>query len=51
MKKRMYVLANFAHLVFVALPVFLIVITMVHVGFFFYDMYHLFKKFLTWVKS
>jgi hypothetical protein len=44
MKQRLYILGEFLHFIFVATPVFLMVITAVYVGFFFYDIYNLTKK-------
>ena len=44
MKQRFKLLGEFLYFIFVATPVFLIVITAVYVGFFFYDSYHLIKK-------
>jgi len=51
MKERLHLLGEFMYFIFVATPIFLAVITMVYVGFFFYDTYNLtkklWKKFLT----
>ena len=44
MKQRLYILANFLHFIFLAVPVFVLTITAVYVGFFFYDCYHIIKK-------
>lgn len=44
MKKHFYVLKELLHFLFVAIPVFCAVITMVYVGFFFYDTYKLIKN-------
>lgn len=44
MKERLYILREFLHFIFIAIPVFVMVITMVYVGFFFYDCYNLIKK-------
>lgn len=44
MKQRFKILIEFLYLIFVATPVFLIVISSVYVGFFFYDCYNLIKK-------
>lgn len=49
MKQRLYILKELLHFLFVAIPVFCIVITAVYVGFFFYDIYKLSKK--LWQKS
>lgn len=44
MKQRLKLLGEFLYFIFVATPIFLIVISMVYVGFFFYDIYNLTKK-------
>jgi hypothetical protein len=44
MKERLHLLGEFLYFIFVATPIFLTVITMVYVGFFFYDIYNLIKK-------
>jgi|694.fasta_scaffold00517_14 hypothetical protein len=44
MKAKFYLLGELLYFVFIATPVFVIVITSVYVGFFFYDIYHLIKK-------
>jgi hypothetical protein len=44
MKQRIKLLGEFLYFIFVATPVFLLTITAVYVGFFFYDIYHLIKK-------
>ena len=44
MKKWFYILREMAHFFFVAIPIFLLVMGMVYVGFFFYDAYKLIKK-------
>ena len=44
MKERIKILGGFLYFIFVATPVFLLTITAVDVGFFFYDIYNLIKK-------
>ena len=44
MKERFKLLGEFLYFIFVATPVFLVTITAVYVGFFFYDSYNLIKK-------
>lgn len=44
MKKKLYMIRELLHFIFIAIPVFCAVITMVYAGFFFYDTYKLFKK-------
>jgi hypothetical protein len=44
MKQRIKLLGELLYFIFVATPVFLLTITAVYVGFFFYDIYHLIKK-------
>ena len=44
MKERLHLLGEFMYFIFVATPIFLMVITAVYVGFFFYDIYNLTKK-------
>jgi len=44
MKERLHLLGEFMYFIFVATPIFLGVITMIYVGFFFYDIYNLTKK-------
>lgn len=44
MKERLKILMEFIRFIFVSLPVFVIVFTAIHVGFFFYDCYKLIKK-------
>lgn len=44
MKERMKILGEYLYFMFVCVPVFCIVMTMVYVGFFILDIYKLFKK-------
>jgi predicted membrane protein len=44
MKERFKILKEFIRFILVSLPVFVIVFTAMHVGFFFYDCYKLIKK-------
>ena len=44
MKQRLHLLGEFLYFIFVATPIFLIVISMVYVGFFMLDTYKLIKK-------
>lgn len=44
MKSRLKILMEFIRFIFIALPVFVIVYTAMHVGFFIYDCYKLIKK-------
>jgi hypothetical protein len=44
MKQRIHLLGEFLYFIFVATPIFLLTITAVYVGFFFYDIYQLLKR-------
>ncbi len=44
MKERFNILLDFIRFIFIGFPVFLIVYTIMHIGFFFYDIYNLTKK-------
>jgi len=44
MKERFNLLGEFMYFIFVAIPVFVLTISAVYIGFFFYDIYHLIKK-------
>lgn len=44
MKERFKILMEFIRFIFIAVPVFVGVMTTMYVGFFFYDIYNLIKK-------
>lgn len=44
MKERFKILMEFIHFIFIATPVFVVVMTTMYVGFFLYDIYKLIKK-------
>jgi hypothetical protein len=44
MKQRIHLLGEFLYFIFGATPIFLLTITAVYVGFFFYDIYQLLKR-------
>ena len=44
MKQRIHLLGEFLYFIFVATPIFLLTITAIYVGFFFYDIYQFLKR-------